>query len=54
MLFKKCANISVSFQDQHVLEFPQLFPNPSVSRDEILFKGVGFVTPGNFITIKYF
>jgi hypothetical protein len=30
-----------------------LFPDPSESRDEILFKGVGFVTPENSITIKY-
>jgi hypothetical protein len=26
-------------------EFPQLFSNLTESRDEILFKGVGFVTP---------
>jgi hypothetical protein len=41
-----------TIQDQHVLESPQLFFNPSESRDEILFKGVGFVTPENSIIIK--
>jgi hypothetical protein len=41
-----------TFQEQHVLESPQLSSNPSESWDEILFKGVGFVTPENSITIK--
>jgi hypothetical protein len=41
-----------TFEDQHVLESPQLFSNPSESRDEILFKGVGFVTPKNSIIIN--
>jgi hypothetical protein len=42
-----------TFQDQHVLESPRLFFDPSESRDEILFKGVGFVTPKNSIIIKW-
>jgi hypothetical protein len=41
-----------TFQDQHVLESPQLFSNPSESRDEILFKGVRLVAPKNSIIIK--
>jgi hypothetical protein len=41
-----------TFQDQHVLESPQLFSNPSESRNVFLFKGVGFVTPKNSIIIK--
>jgi hypothetical protein len=32
-------------EDELKEEFPQLFSNLSESRDEILFKGVGFVTP---------
>ena len=32
-------------EDELMEDFPQLFSNPSESRDEILFKGVGFVTP---------
>jgi hypothetical protein len=42
-----------TIQDQHVLESSQLFFNPSKSRDDILCKGVVFVTPENSITIKY-
>jgi hypothetical protein len=41
-----------TFQDQHVLESPKLFSNPSESRIVFLFKGVGFVTPKNSIIIK--
>jgi hypothetical protein len=32
-------------EDELKEEFPQLFSNLLESRDEILFKGVGFVTP---------
>jgi hypothetical protein len=32
-------------EDELKEEFPQLFSNLPESRDEILFKGVGFVTP---------
>jgi hypothetical protein len=32
-------------EDELKEDFPQLFSNPSECRDEILFKGVGFVTP---------
>jgi hypothetical protein len=32
-------------EDELKEEFPQLFSNLRESRDEILFKGVGFVTP---------
>jgi hypothetical protein len=52
MILVMCKYLN-TFQDQHVLEYPQLFSNPFESRDEILFKGVGFVTPENSITIKY-
>jgi hypothetical protein len=52
MTFKLCASTPNIFQEHHVLESPQLFSNPSESRDEVLFKGVGFVTPEKSITIK--
>jgi hypothetical protein len=52
MLFKKCASISISFPDQHVLESPLVFPIPPILGTRFS-KGVGFVTPGNSITIKY-
>jgi hypothetical protein len=32
-------------EDELKEDFPQMFSKPSESRDEILFKGVGFVTP---------
>jgi hypothetical protein len=37
-------------EDELKEEFPQLFSNLPKSRDEILFKGVGFVNPNNSIT----
>jgi hypothetical protein len=37
-------------EDELKEDFPQLFSKSSESRDEILFKGVGFVTPKNSIT----
>jgi hypothetical protein len=35
-------------EDELKEDFPQLFSKSSESRDEILFKGVGFVTPQKF------
>jgi hypothetical protein len=37
-------------EDELKEEFPRLLSNLPESRDEILFKGVGFVTPKNSIT----
>jgi hypothetical protein len=40
-------------EDQLKEDFPQLFSKSSETRDEILFKGVRFVTPKNSITKNY-
>jgi hypothetical protein len=37
-------------EDELKEDFPKLFSKSSKSRDKILFKGVGFVTPKNSIT----